>query len=228
MKKIALILILMMAFINAGAREYFEKGDALYREKYDVGGISFGHCGLYWYWDISMDPANRETHWEIESSTEIPDTSHPSYPEGVWSFTFKYFYERTTFWSVRTMSGLDWDMRNTIVATAEYFRYRRTEYDFLSGYKNPLGDPPTFRCDGLVEYCYEIALGHDWEPGNNGGIIINDVWSVPLPGQHILYPWRQMEALELRESTELHYISIKYPVEGYTRFWCQAKVLVSG
>jgi hypothetical protein len=214
MKKFTFIFILLLFFINVGAREYFEKGDALYRD-FKQAGVSLGHTGIYWDWDTDMDPANREAHWEIESSTEIPDTSHP---EGVWSFTFKEFYERTTFWSVRTMPGLDWIMRNDIVKTAEHFRFEvDTDYDAFSGYKNPLGDPATFRCDGLVEYCYEIALGHDWEPGNNGGIIINDTWiPTPPPGQQTLWPWLQMEALQFRASAELHDIDIDMPVEGST------------
>jgi len=202
MKKFTLLLILLLVFINAGAREYFEKGDAIYREKHDFMGMSFGHCGIYSYWITEKDPALREAHKDIESTTEIGEG-------GVQENLFYHFYWHTTFWSVRTMSGLDWIMRNKIVKTAKDFRFRPTKYDWKDGYKNPLGDTATFRCDGLVEYCYEIALGDDWEPGNNGGIIQNDTWIT-------LLPWRQMEALELRESAELHYINTELPVEGYT------------
>lgn len=214
MKKSIVILLLFLTFVSTNAREYFEKGDALYRSKKESGIPNFGHCGVYWYWETNMAPANREAHWELEASTEI---GQPRPNGGVWSFTFKYFYERTQFWSVRTMPGLDWKMRNKIVETAEEFRYRYTEYDAYFNYKNPFGTPPTFRCDGLVEYSYEIALDDPWEPGNNGGIIINDTYEVPAPpGQSTLWPWGQMQGLDIRESAELHYISIKYPVEGYT------------
>lgn len=95
MKHIILILILLSALANVNSREYFEKGDALYREKRDIGGMSFGHSGICWFWDTNMDPTKREAHWQIESSIDIGN-------HGVEDSTFQYFYWRTEFWSVRS------------------------------------------------------------------------------------------------------------------------------
>jgi hypothetical protein len=211
MKKLTFILILLLVSINAVAREYFEKGDALYRAK--GTDPSFGHAGIYWYWNTNFDPLDRESHWEIESSTEIGNG-------GVQKETFRYFYWQTSFWSVRSMTflhRLKYFQRELIVETAKPFLDIDTEYSAYAGYKNPNGTPPTFRCDGLVEYCYEIALGHPWIPGLNGGIVLNDTYLVPSPPlMQTLYPWFQMVHLDERTYAELEEVKIEYPKEGET------------
>ena len=213
MKKITLILILLLAFVNANAREYFEKGDAIYREKYDFMGVSFGHCGLYWEWITDIDPSCREAHKNIESSSEI-------FPFGVQENLFYHFYWRTNFWSVRSMTfphRLNYFQRERVIETAEYFLDIETQYSAYFGYKNPNGSPPSFRCDGLVEYCYEIALGHPWMPGLNGGIVLNDIHLIPAPPlTQTLFPWFQMEHLDERTYAELEEVKIEYPEEGET------------
>jgi streptogramin lyase len=151
-------------------REQFERGDALYR----YGAFGFGHAGLYIDWLIDRCPDERTSHTIIDAITEGRDS--------VVIRDFEDFCSGGTFWSVRRWRhAASADMRRTITDKAIEIATHGAHYNFFGGYKNPLGEHPSFRCDGLVEYCYESALGHPWWPGLNGGIVFNDTWFTMSP-----------------------------------------------
>ena len=180
MRDIRVIILFLCAFVipllaqNINAHE-FEKGDGIFR---DASYILTMHSAIYYHWNPPSDstsvpvPMNQQLIIEMgpdgmETARTVQDSID----------TFGFFYGPSF------MSGLTATQRRAIVATA--LQYSNAEYNFTSGYKNPTATPPTFRCDGLLEYCYEIALGDSWEPGNNGGIINNDeYWSLSPDAQY--------------------------------------------
>jgi len=185
-----LVTISTDAANSGGFATVFEKGDAIYSDMGEDRFLGFlGHCGLYWEWvDISgeepNDPKKLETHKIIEAS---------GYRHGVRESDFKKFYDCGEFWGVYTCHGLTATQRQFIVDMAKI--QKGCEYVLSRGYKNPsdydeygnrvLG---SFRCDGLVEYCYEIAFGHPWEPGNNRGLVFNDTWRSLRPNRQMNSP----------------------------------------
>lgn len=181
-------VVIANSFVYAAERIVFEKGDALYREAdLPIFFKDFGHCGLYWEWkDVEGGVPNnpdaedyKKQHNVIESSGRWWAIFGFYTDPGVQQITFEEFYKKGTFWGVYTAS-IDAAQRRLIVETAENQK-GKAKYHLFWGYKNPEGNPPTFRCDGLVEYCYEIAFGEPWEPGNNGGLIPNDTWLTLKP-----------------------------------------------
>jgi len=182
----SLVLLSALAY----ARPVFEKGDAIYRKGDFPGAWILGHAGLYWEWeDLDRDgepndPDDLKTHKTIESRKE---------EGGVVEKTFEDFYTGYIFWGVYTKLSLCATQRRVIVDTAE--NQKGCRYEFFWGYKSP---DESFRCDGLVEYCYEEA-GAD--------IVGFDTWLT-------LTPMGQRNALSERESAEvveakIHEINIK-------------------
>lgn len=208
-KKIFLLIlmVIMTLFLSniIWAEErtiFFEKGDALYRRgKIPGGSWWFGHCGLYYEWiDLNEDgepnnPDDFATHRVIESVGG--QGVHGCAPEDIFTFTQ---FDCTKFWGVYTNSDLTAAQRQLIIDTAKM--QKDCEYAFFRGYKNPShydkhGNriPGSFRCDGLVEYCYEIAFNEPWKPKHNGGLVPNDTW-------RRLKPTKQMESERLTKRTE--------------------------
>lgn len=193
-----LIIISTYAAKPGGFATVFEKGDAIYS---DLGEDHFlwfvGHSGLYWEWeDLNEegnpnDPTDLDTHKIIEAG---------GYAHGVRESNFKKFYDCGTFWSVRTNSDLTWKQRLAIVHCAE--RQIKCKYSFIR-YKSPRR---SFRCDGLVEYCYE-QVGVD--------LIPHDIWGPPKTfiWQQILTPWTQMHSgkFEIRTEAEVKEVRLVEP-----------------
>ncbi|MBL7069306.1 MAG: hypothetical protein ISS34_05565 [Candidatus Omnitrophica bacterium] len=171
------------------ARPVTEKGDAVYRMGHIIGSGILGHAGLYdRYPGGGLDPDDLYSHFTYESLNR----------PGVGPENFGKFHDETFFWGVRTLRELDYSSRREIVKTA------RSQFGckfgiFFSAYKKPASKPwvadGSFRCDGLVEYCYEVALGHSWMPGKNGGIVKNDDWWT-------LNPIRQRHDMHKRTASE--------------------------
>lgn len=108
----------------------------------------FGHAGIYEGCDGNHEISDWEHHFVIES---IPTL-------GVHKITFDHFYNSpdlvnptTDFWGIRSHPKLTSWQRSVIVEEAR--NHIGTPWNFFR-YKNP-GEG--FRCDGLVEYVYEVA-----------------------------------------------------------------------
>ena len=203
---LVVIMVLNALFCDqVAARHVFEKGDAIYS---DFGNVwtplwFVGHAGLYAEWVDPDDPSNPD---DLEKHKVWQSNPRPSLaflvplgfpvPLGVNDkMNFKQFEECGTFWSVRT-TDLTAAQRRTIVETVQ--ARKNYYYHFFWGYKGP----NTFRCDGLVEYCYEKA-GID--------IMAGDTWSpviAALPGRVLLTPWQQMRRLDRRTSAELWKVTL--------------------
>lgn len=168
---ILLFLTLFTSCAFAGEHaKVFEKGDVIYRH---LGGYIYGtnvpwpwwflgHAGLYWEWeDVNKetkkpnDPKEWSTHRTIQSLENGPTGEQ----------SFQDFLDSGTFWGVHT-SDLDCLDRRVVIAAAKG-QIGKARYAFFWDWKNPYGmhDPlepekwlsPSFRCDGLVEYCYREA-----------------------------------------------------------------------
>ncbi len=178
-------VIVILTFLSGksflSADVSFEKGDSIYREAFFPFPWLLGHAVLYWHWKNGEEVEDKDQKI-IESGWG-----------GVKKSDFEKFCAGGNFWSVRTNNNLTWQQRRTVVNTAKKQMEMECKYNFLRGYKRP---GKSFRCDGLVEYCYEIALGEPWQPGSNGGIIKNDTWFT-------LSPYRQMKRQSLRTSAQL-------------------------
>ena len=189
----------------------FEKGDAIYR-KFEVPDVETvapgiqlllglwslnGHCGLYWYWepDGKNDPTIKENHKTIESNLARQGSLWQRWRnKGVHTYDFQYFVDSGQCWGVRTSDKLIAEYRVKIIETA--MKQLDCKYSLVGGYKRP---GVSFRCDGLVEYCYEIALGDEWKPGKNGGIVKNDFFR-PRRGCTVLTPRRQFNRLSAQDN----------------------------
>jgi hypothetical protein len=171
---------------------FFEKGDAIYRlGSFPVGSWIAGHTGVYnRYDDYYLDPSSFAAHTVIESLPRTPAVDIRRFDS--------FYYSTTAFWGVRTLRELDYKSRRKIVQTAN--DQIGATFGYTKGYKHPgdglkKGGVVSFRCDGLVEYCYEKALRHKWKPGDNGGIVPNDTWIT-------LSPLRQKNYMHERTSAE--------------------------
>lgn len=162
---------------QAFAQYEFEKGDGIYR-KASWPITDLGHAALYWGWHVGHDSSvinvQMNQHGIIEMQGDGIHYDHTVQDsinaEGIANFWGPRYYG---------FPPLSAAQRRLIITTARSFP--TAEYGFFAGYKSPTDTPPTFRCDGLVEYCYEIALGDSWTPGSNGGIVINDTWDTMWP-----------------------------------------------
>ena len=187
---------------NATAQYEFEKGDSIYRRADDffekilgpvVGSNDVGHAALYRDWHVSDDTqvlsVEMKQHRIIEMQSDgmHTETSFHTFHRSIDNFWGTGYYV-----SSPDLKKLSDSQRRAIIATA--LTLNDAEYGFLSnnapvmgGYKDPFRNPPRFRCDGLVEYCYELALGHDWKPGKNGGIVPNDTYKTMWPALQYTY-----------------------------------------
>ncbi|MFH1905216.1 MAG: hypothetical protein ABIK53_06830 [bacterium] len=192
LKFITVLFLIFLGAISLYAEETsakFEKGDAIYSdlgENHILGWV--GHAGLYMWWDKAekngiVNPKEAKNHVVYQSNQEsILTFLGFSVSPGVEQITFHDFREDGDFWGVKTIK-LSSLRRQQIVNIAK--SKRGYKYNFFKGYKGP----DTFRCDGLVEYCYEQA-GKDIVPG--------DTWSpvvAALPGRILLTPKKQMDYL---------------------------------
>ncbi len=178
-KGLAIAIALMSLSVIASAHE-FEKGDAVVKdmEWFEVamwlfGSPTLGHIGMYGEF-VGVPPVDPFDQNLVEMTGPISNFSATS--------TLYDWYRsvgQQNVWGVKTFAGLDWDDRQLLVDTARGFTNAR--YAFRSDYKRPLLSPPLFRCDGLIEYVYEVILGEEWRPADeppytNGGLVSNDVW----------------------------------------------------
>ncbi len=206
---------IVLAFAcNAMAQYEFEKGDCIYKRADDffekilgpVAGIDdIGHAALYRDWNVSNETQVSSVEMNQQRLIEMQRDGMNT------ERTFQRFLDN--FWGTGYYGGLPGlpklsdSQRRAIIATA--LTFTNAEYGFfandawiMGGYKDPDNNPPRFRCDGLVEYCYEIALGHNWAPGNNGGIVPNDTYRK-------MWPALQFEHLTPRTLGEKPLIIVK-------------------
>lgn len=185
----------------------FEKGDIIYYKGRAPIVKKEGHAGIFYGWPYKVygEPtSNREDVVEV-NPIETADSSNSSqyatiealaggYPVSK-SDIEDFLSRRAEFWGVRTVS-LTRLQRTRIAETAK--NQMGIPYRPYRGYKRPGGgllDFQSFRCDGLVEYCYEQA-GVDLVPGDTSNPII-----AAFPGRVFLTPKNQMNSPLLSERT---------------------------
>ncbi|MCK4817085.1 hypothetical protein KA005_15050 [bacterium] len=175
---IILIIILQVIFNTAYAEtEHFEKGDLIYRK----GFPSAGHTAIYCKWKEKTDPEKRISHRIIEAAGT---------GKTVWETTFAWFCNENTYLGGGSLYPTA-EQRQRIVDLA--YNRRGYEYHFFGGYKDRATGKKfyrTYRCDGLVEHCYEIALG-------NYGIVEDTNWSELTPKKQ----WETMKPLRIEPPT---------------------------
>ena len=153
----------------------FEIGDGIYRKLHFKFVWLLGHAGIYWHWvpDEKGDPTIKANHktieafrlawWKMMYRMRLGEVS---------SSDFEKFTERNDFWGVGAHK-LHYKDRRKLVKNAT--SQRGTRYALTRGYKSP---GKSFRCDGLVEWCYE-SVGVD--------IVPND-WFMPWRNRTWLTP----------------------------------------
>ncbi|MCX5885429.1 MAG: HEAT repeat domain-containing protein [Proteobacteria bacterium] len=179
----------------------FEIGDAIHREGTYTSDA--GHAGVF----IGMGSGENPEDWSNLITIEAL-----GYGVGVKENNFYNFYYAedvidayTGYWGSSSLPIITKTHRQIIVSTA--YAQIGCGYDFFGGYKDPINR--TFRCDGLVEYCYEVALNQTGVPGNNGGIVQDDTWVT-------LSPLLQFANMNPRLFAIPPTCSITYPEEGIT------------
>lgn len=175
MKRKSLLSLALVSLITTGGFAFeFEKGDGLMRNYdffFDLYDLPFepwpGHAGMYWDF-LEYPPTEPHDQRLIEmqgAGLVLTNTLQ----------TWINHVGEGDVWGVKTMPALTATQRQRLTEIASSFT--NAGYSLTNGYKNPLVNPPTFRCDGLVEYAYEYVLGEEGPPGNNGGIVANDEWT---------------------------------------------------
>ena len=183
---IIFFIILSSLCINEVSFSYEEpkeSGDVIFRD-FAAPVLTYmqDHTGIYYKYDGSGDVSNMSNHqiihmqpnslggWTMSNMENFKSTDDGS-PE----YRGAYYLPRVDDNSDVT--------RMAIISCA--LEQEGADYIWWDGYKDPEND--AFRCDGFVEYCYEIALGDDWEPGDNGGIVPDDVLVLGLlPGGNVV------------------------------------------
>jgi hypothetical protein len=163
----------------------FEKGDAIYRKGFISNPIVYiyGHAGIFYEWPITEADSHDSSQY---ATIEIlgPGTTVSK------NNISKFLSDGPEFWGVYKNANLTYLQRNKIVDTAKSQSGKK--YHALWGYKKP---GVSFRCDGLVEYCYE-QVGIDLVPG--------DTWSPEIakfPRRNLMSPLAQKNSPRLVERT---------------------------
>lgn len=148
------ILLSLSCFVNAGkGYPNCEKGDALFREFGLLYPLisGFGHGAIYSIWNASLGNSNdTDTHFVIESSND---------QNGVHSRTLTTSLNGKSYWGAFNSGSLTNQQRRDLVSIAA----GQVGCSYAaSGYPNIKNPGVSFRCDGLIEYCYE-------QIGVNGG-----------------------------------------------------------
>jgi len=156
----------------------FEKGDGVFRDYdslFDLYDLPLeiwpGHTGMYWQF-LKYPPTEPwdQNLMEMQPSGLVLTHSMQHWINAV---------GEGDIWGVKTIDSLSASDRRKLVKTAYDFGARGVIFNKSTGYKNP--GASSFRCDGLVEYCYEVVLVGEGTPGNNGGIVANDTWLTLSP-----------------------------------------------
>jgi len=154
-----------------------EIGDAIFRPLNMFLGIGngFGHVGIYCCSQSDRKGVTIDTAYPYHIKITNSDFKHsmiqangykkdnpewPSETKEVDFDTLDFALAGLKSWGAYNSGNLTAEKRRWIVATAYKYavekesRYNHNQSDKI---KNPTGTPfPTFRCDGLVEYCYEV------------------------------------------------------------------------
>ncbi|TET44757.1 hypothetical protein E3J62_09465 [candidate division TA06 bacterium] len=178
--------IVLLVPVSVFPQECFEKGDVIFH----VGPPAVWHSGIYIDWNSSLDPNSRSSHRVAECITEGIDSAVVR--------GFDAFFSAGAFQGVRTLH-LSAHERTLIINTAIEYATRDQAVYSVWWYKHPNFDPPHFRCDGFVEYCYEIGMN---DP--DGGIVPNDTRAT-------LWPRLQWNRMFPRDNARLDTVCILEP-----------------
>ncbi|HBU68963.1 MAG TPA: hypothetical protein DEE98_01105 [Elusimicrobia bacterium] len=130
-----------------------------------------GHAGMYWDF-MEYPPADPFDHRLIEMQASGIQFTHNLQ-------TWINNVGEGDIWGVKTMPTLSNSDREKLIQLATQVFSDALYGATADTFKNP--EVHSFRCDGLVEYCYEYVLGETGSAGNNGGIVANDTWDTLSP-----------------------------------------------
>ncbi len=176
--KLIIFTFIPIIIFADSSRFHFEKGDAAYRDLDLFGMWGKGHAAIFYKWNSDLGttiPSNSQRI--LEMTTDGLDTTNTIQ-------TWINEVQLKDIWGSRGLSTLTRQKRNQIINEIMKIKNNQLGGAAYGGvtdnlYKDPTANnknkKPTFRCDGLVEYIYEVVLGETWEPGNNKGLIENDI-----------------------------------------------------
>ena len=190
--------------VLSGGLGDLQPGDAIFND-YELLRVNVGHSGLYIGYvgpgENINDPRNHKVIEMGGYGVGIKESSMHDFvtdgdPRG------------EDYIGAGSLNRVSEPVRQRIVDTAEQQVRDGAEYEFFVFYKNPKGDPffpgVTFRCDGLVEYCYEIGLSEPWVPGllNLGIVPADSLPTLPFPFWPgvPLWPYLQHQSLDYHRS----------------------------
>ncbi|MEW6095519.1 MAG: Ig-like domain-containing protein [bacterium] len=165
-----LIVLLLLRGVSAYAEvePNCEMGDAVFRNKVPeaILGVGFHHAGIYFCSHSKGDEVYVETAPPYYINITNSDLKH-SVIEAVGEhgtvscqpFIDSYVNFPGGYKGAYNSGDMDAEKRRKIIATAWMQKGAKYVKDRWPGIKNPTGFPKTFRCDGLVEYCYEQVMG---------------------------------------------------------------------
>ncbi len=152
-------------------------GDCVFRRQtkpwYGNPFQDFGHAGIYvGCIDPAVDANDCSNHQVIHvvratPACQITSLTEFCVPQG----------KREQFWGAYQVH-LSNSARNRLLQEA-FSLVGRCAYSFTHGYKNPTGQ--SFRCDGFVEHCYEVARSGRSPLSYRGGLCEEDDWKTLNP-----------------------------------------------
>ncbi|MEW6606657.1 MAG: hypothetical protein AB1414_04260 [bacterium] len=135
-----------------------EPGDAIHRYMGGFGG-PLGHAGIYIGCKKGEELEDCRNHKIIEMSPKRCVTNN------LYNFCHHEDAPSDSFWGFRKHRSITRPGRKIIFERAKGMAQKQARYSFFAGYKSP--EIPTFRCDGLVEWCYEQAVREGIVDDNN-------------------------------------------------------------
>ncbi|MCK4330335.1 T9SS type A sorting domain-containing protein [candidate division WOR-3 bacterium] len=158
---------------STNTNQYPSVGNAIYKD-FNPLGFHVGHAALFYKYENGK-------RWVFQANGYLVVPPFPL-PSGIeeWS----EFLGDDDYWGAYTQERIDSVAAEEIIRIAERDCFHVPYAFFYGHYKNPTITDTTdalysFRCDGLVEYCYEKAFGENNDPAYtepNQGIVPNDNW----------------------------------------------------
>jgi len=148
---VLIIALLILPVLSTSRAEMnMEIGDALFTDGFNLFGVEFGHSIVYYGWNGNGDPFDLINQMAIEAMGLSP-LGESKRSELTTLKRDKSYWANSSF----TKSNPNWQQRATITKRAYELLGKKypSRFEFFSQYKGP----EKWRCDGIVEDCYENA-----------------------------------------------------------------------